>query len=217
MRPYKSIGHNCKKSNNHYLININTQILFFQIFNMYPVLGIFMKTHKKILDKIDEICMMLKAEIKAKRQTMDYNYVTTFIEAFIAKQELERTNKDTLFDDDNILATVLDLVMAGTETTATTLQWGILLMMRYPDIQKQVQKEIYTVLESRRPPTFEDRKAMPYTMAVIHEIQRFANVIPHIPHATSREINFKGYHLPKVSRWIDCKHSQIQPLWFLSL
>lgn len=47
-----------------------------------------MKTHKKILEKIDEICMMLKADIKAKRQKMDYNYLHTFIEAFIAKQEL---------------------------------------------------------------------------------------------------------------------------------
>lgn len=83
---------------------------------------------------------------------------------------------------------------------------------------EQVQKEIHTILESRRPPTFEDRKAMPYTLAVIHEIQRFANVIPHIPHATSTEINFKGYHIPKVSQlWRnDCKHSQIQPWWFLS-
>ncbi|CAI9539014.1 unnamed protein product [Staurois parvus] len=87
--------------------------------------------------------------------------------------------------------------MAGTETTATTLQWGILMMMKYPHIQEKVQKEIQAVLESGRPPTFEDRKAMPYTLAVIHEIQRFANVIPHIPHAASTEVNFKGYHIPK--------------------
>ncbi|XP_072272885.1 cytochrome P450 2W1-like [Pyxicephalus adspersus] len=168
-----------------------------QIFNLYPMFGSFLKTHKVILNKIDEICMVLKDDIKAKRQTIDDNCLQTFIEAIIAKQEGERTNKDTLFHDDNVLATVLDLVMAGTETTSTTLQWGILLMMRYPHIQRRVQKEIHSVLESGRLPRFEDKKSMPYTQAVIHEIQRFANLLPHVPHATSTDTNFKGYHIPK--------------------
>lgn len=30
---------------------------------------------------------------------------------------------------------VSNLFVAGVETTATTLRWGILLMMRYPEIQ----------------------------------------------------------------------------------
>ncbi|KAM5152700.1 cytochrome P450 2W1 [Mantella aurantiaca] len=188
---------NYKTRHYHYLINVKSQTLLFQIFNIYPILGKFMKTHKVILDKIDEICMVLKADINSKRQTMDYNCLHTFIEAIIAKQGVEGINKDTLFDDDNIIATLLDMVMAGTETISTTLQWGILLMMKYPHIQKLVHKEIHTVLQSGRPASYEDRKVMPYTLAVAHEIQRFANVIPHIPHATSKDTKFKGYHIPK--------------------
>ncbi|KAG9464706.1 hypothetical protein GDO78_019489, partial [Eleutherodactylus coqui] len=153
---------------------------YLQLFNMYPMLAMFMKTHKIILKNIDKICDVLKTDIQAKRNKMD-----------------ERTNKDSLFNDANVLATVLDLVMAGTETTSSTLQWGILLMMKYPEVQKKVQKEIHSVLESGRLPQFEDRNAMPYTHAVIHEVQRFANLLPNVPHATSTDTYFKGYHIPK--------------------
>ncbi|XP_044158720.1 cytochrome P450 2W1-like [Bufo gargarizans] len=170
---------------------------YLQLFNLYPILAVFMKTHKILLEKIDKICAVLKTDIQAKRRKMDFNFLYTFIEAIVAKQEEERTNKDTLFHDANVLATVLDLVMAGTETTSTTLQWGILLMMKYPEVQKKVKKEIILVLESGRLPRFEDRNAMPYTNAVVHEVQRFANLIPNIPHATSRDTYFKGYHIPK--------------------
>ncbi|KAG8544362.1 hypothetical protein GDO81_022613 [Engystomops pustulosus] len=170
---------------------------YLQLFNLYPTLAIFLKTHKIILEKIDKISNVLKTDIQAKRGKIDVNCLYTFIETIVAKQEKERTNKDTLFHDDNVLATVLDLVMAGTETTSTTLQWGILLMMKYPEVQKKVQRELHSVLESGRLPRFEDRNNMPYTHAVIHEVQRFANLIPHIPHATSMDTYFKGYCIPK--------------------
>ncbi len=39
----------------------------------------------------------------------------------------------------NLVATMLDLFIAGSETTSTTLTWSVLYMARHPDIQHRVQ------------------------------------------------------------------------------
>ncbi|XP_074742037.1 cytochrome P450 2W1-like isoform X3 [Strix uralensis] len=112
--------------------------------------------------------------------------------------EQEQNKSNTLFHDANILASALDLLMAGTETTSTTLQWAILLLMKYPEIQKKVHAEIERVLGPGCLPTFEDRKNMPFTNAVIHEVQRFVTLLPHVPRCTSVDTHFKGYFIPKI-------------------
>uniref|UniRef100_A0A8D0EYB5 Uncharacterized protein n=1 Tax=Strix occidentalis caurina TaxID=311401 RepID=A0A8D0EYB5_STROC len=111
---------------------------------------------------------------------------------------MEKNKKDSLFHDDNLIASILDLVMAGTETIATTLQWAILLMMKYPEIQKKVQEEIGRTVKSGSWATYEDRKNMPFTNAVLHEVQRFITLLPHVPRCTAVDTHFRGYFLPKV-------------------
>lgn len=40
-----------------------------------------------------------------------------------------------MFGEENVLACTLDMVMAGTETTAATLQWAVFLMVKHPHVQ----------------------------------------------------------------------------------
>uniref|UniRef100_A0A8C6TTP8 Cytochrome P450 2K1-like n=1 Tax=Neogobius melanostomus TaxID=47308 RepID=A0A8C6TTP8_9GOBI len=104
---------------------------------------------------------------------------------------------DSPFDEDNLLQTVLQLFNAGTDTTATTLRWGLLIMAKYPHLQDQVREEISRVIGSRQV-LIEDRKDLPFTDAVIHETQRIANIVPMaIPHRTSQDITFQGHFIKK--------------------
>uniref|UniRef100_G1MT58 Uncharacterized protein n=1 Tax=Meleagris gallopavo TaxID=9103 RepID=G1MT58_MELGA len=169
---------------------------FLHLFNFYPFLGFLLKPHKMILKKVEEVCVILKKHIQESKANINGNSLMSYIDALVFKQE-EDDKSNTLFDDANVLASALDLLMAGTETTSTTLQWAVLLMMKYPEIQKKVHAEIERVLGPDCLPTFEDRKNMPFTNAVIHEVQRFVTLLPHVPRCTSADTHFKGYFIPK--------------------
>lgn len=56
--------------------------------------------------------------------------------------------------DDQLLVLLLDLFMAGSETTSNSLSFSILYLVRYPDVQKKIQQEIDSL---EKEPTILDR------------------------------------------------------------
>lgn len=67
-----------------------------------------------------------------------------------------------------------------------------------PSYPEKVSDEITKVVGSAQP-RIAHRTQMPYTDAVIHEVQRFANILPTgLPHATTTNTTFKNYYIPKV-------------------
>ena len=52
-----------------------------------------------------------------------------------------------------------------------------------------------------------DQALMPFTVAVVHEVQRFADIIPlGLPHMTTRDIEVQGFYVPKVGLRLSQPH-----------
>ncbi|XP_075197732.1 uncharacterized protein LOC142297392 [Anomaloglossus baeobatrachus] len=168
------------------------------LYNAFPSLMRWIPgTHKSITQKIFELHTFFKGIFAKQRKELDINNQRSLVDYFLVKQKEEKPNPELYFHDKNLTSLVTDLFAAGMETTSTTLRWGLLIMMKYPEIQKNVQKEIEKVIGLTEP-QMTHRKQMPYTDAVIHEIQRFANLLPtNVPHQTTQDVTLKGFFLPK--------------------
>ncbi|KAI4545821.1 hypothetical protein MG293_002376 [Ovis ammon polii] len=121
-------------------------------------------------------------------------------DAFLDEVKEAKGNPESSFNDENLRLVVTDLFSAGMVTTSTTLAWALLLMILHPDVQRRVQQEVDEVIGKVRRPEMGDQALMPFTVAVVHEVQRFADIIPlGLPHMTSRDIEVQGFHVPKGS------------------
>ncbi|XP_034151473.1 cytochrome P450 2K1 isoform X3 [Esox lucius] len=181
-----------------------------QIYNMFPWLGPWIKNLMLIKKNIVDWKTEVMEIVRGLKETLNPQMCRGFVDSFLVRKQTlevkrlptksayqESGNTDSLYHDDNLVFSVTNLFVAGTDTTGNTLCWGLLLMAKYPHIQDKVQEEITRVIGSRQP-LVEDRKNLPYTNAVIHETQRFANIVPmSIPHTTSRDITFQGYFIKK--------------------
>ncbi|XP_021360956.1 cytochrome P450 2B5-like [Mizuhopecten yessoensis] len=154
---------------------------------------------KRNRDNFYEISDYMQQQITDHRNTFDPSNPRDFIDAFLKEQERQEPGS-AVFEDFNLQATISNLFVAGTETTATTIRWTILQLIYHTDIQDRLRREIENVIGPSRFPTLSDKENMPYYKAVITEALRFGNIAPFsVPHGASKDVEFRGMTIPKGS------------------
>ncbi|XP_074447928.1 cytochrome P450 2C9-like isoform X1 [Larus michahellis] len=170
-----------------------------QLYQMFSnILDYLPGPHNKIFTEFDALKAFVAEEVKIHQATLDPSSPQDFIDCFLTKMQEEKEHPNSSFHMKNLITSTFDLFIAGTETTSTTVRYGLLLLLKYPKIQEKVQEEIDRVVGRSRKPCVADRTQMPYTDAVVHEIQRFISLVPlSVPRAVTKDLCFREYVIPK--------------------
>jgi cytochrome P450 len=94
-----------------------------------------------------------------------------------------------------------DVMAGGIDTSATSIEWLIYILINHPEVQTKAQEELLRVVGPNRLPTFDDAENLPYLNAVISECFRFKHFAPFgIPHSTTKDTTLGGYRVPKAAQ-----------------
>ncbi|MCJ8734451.1 hypothetical protein PDJAM_G00235500 [Pangasius djambal] len=166
------------------------------IYDALPVVRSLPLPFKKAFDNYRTLKVMTVNMIKKHKTTRVPGKPRDFVDCYL--DELDKRDNDSTFSEEQLVVYIMNLHVAGTETTSNTLLTAILYLMVHPDIQKRCQQEIDEVMESKSQISFEDRHNMPYIQAMIHECQRIANTVPlSVFHCTTKDTELMNYTIPK--------------------
>ncbi|XP_077148597.1 cytochrome P450 2C23-like [Ranitomeya variabilis] len=170
-----------------------------QLYDIFPrIMKYLPGPHRKTFQLVKSLKDYVKESIKTHQKTLDSACPRDYIDCFLIRMNQEEKNLNTAFHLTNLIETVFDMFLGGSETTAITLYFGLLILIKYPEIQDKAHEEIDQVIGQERAPKADDRNQMPYTNALLHEIQRISDTFPMgAMRSTTRDVTFHGYHIPK--------------------
>ncbi|XP_035232463.1 cytochrome P450 2J2-like isoform X2 [Stegodyphus dumicola] len=143
----------------------------------------------------DSMKEYVSIQIKEHEETLNETNIRDFIDGYLV--EIHKRN-DSAFCKPVLEDTAVGLLSAGSETVRLTLDWLMLTMAAYPDVQEKIQFEIDKVIPRGTLPAWRDRKKLPYIEATIMELMRWRTIIPlNILRYTLEDVEFHGYFIPK--------------------
>ncbi|KAL0428978.1 UNVERIFIED_CONTAM: cytochrome [Sesamum radiatum] len=93
---------------------------------------------------------------------------------------------------------LLDLFVAGTDTTSSTVEWAMTELLRSPDKMSKARNELRDVVGQKEEIQESDISRLPYLRAVVKETFRLHPAAPLlVPHKAEEDVEIKGYIVPK--------------------
>nr|XP_048280855.1 cytochrome P450 2E1 [Myodes glareolus] len=92
-------------------------------------------SHRKLMKNISEIKQYALEKAKEHLQSLDSNCPRDVTDCLLKEMEKEKHSKEPIYTMENISVTLADMFFAGTETTSTTMRYGLLILMKYPEIE----------------------------------------------------------------------------------
>lgn len=130
-----------------------------------------------------------------------------YMDFFIAEMKKRKLDPST-FTRQTLNGNSQVLLMAASDTVRTSIEWAILYMVKYPEIQERAHAAIVKVLGKDKSPSWNDRENIPYLDAIIMEVSRIKSISPlGEPKWTTADMQVNYYDIPKGTYIINNFHA----------
>ncbi|KFK32676.1 hypothetical protein AALP_AA6G274300 [Arabis alpina] len=118
------------------------------------------------------------------------------IDVLLKLQSQETKLGSTMITDKHIRAIIMDLFVAGVDTSAISMDWALAEIARHPRVMKKVQTEIRELVGDKGKVSHEDLEGLVYMKMVIKETWRLHAPSPIlIPREAISKFEIKGYDI----------------------
>ncbi|KAH7854901.1 hypothetical protein Vadar_018882 [Vaccinium darrowii] len=122
----------------------------------------------------------------------------------------------------NVTIVILEMFIAGSETTSSTIEWAMTELLRSPNSMRKVKEEINSIIGLKGKVEENNMDKLPYLQAIVKETLRLHPAVPLlVPREAVEDSTYMGYNIPKntqvlVSAWAIGRDSEFwdDPLSF---
>ncbi|KAJ9170623.1 hypothetical protein P3X46_018717 [Hevea brasiliensis] len=163
----------------------------------FPILnwidgGRFEKKLKRLGKRSDEFLQRLIDEHRGKKENLES--MNTMIDHLLSLQESE----PEYYTDEIIKGLILNLLFAGTDTSAVTLEWVMSNLLNHPNTLRKARDEIDNQVGQECLLDELHLSTLPYLQKIIVETLRLYPAAPLLlPHVSSDNCSIGGYDLPR--------------------
>ncbi|XP_076799716.1 cytochrome P450 2B4-like [Clavelina lepadiformis] len=173
---------------------VNTAFRSFSFEPKFRFIPPFRAGYQKFMSDLEFVKASLGQIIDEHDATFDGKNLRDFVDAFL--KQIKAGKKE--FTRKQLVGYMRDLLVAGTDTSSSTLLWAALCLLHFPDAQQKLYDEIKDIIGSEGSVSASHTTMMPYTNAFIQEVFRFRTLAPlGIIHKTNEDAELSGYVIPR--------------------
>ncbi|KAG6419559.1 hypothetical protein SASPL_121781 [Salvia splendens] len=176
----------------------------FEIADMFPssrIIGALSWTKRRLKEMRWELDVILDNVIDQHRRNRVENELGNsefgsedLVDVFLRVKEEGKLQFP--IDKDNIKAVLHDVFVAGTDTSAGTIDWTMTELLRHPQVMAKAQAEVRQALKGNSTEQNDIVRNLKYLKLVIKEALRLHPPIPMLYRASKEEHMMNGYTIP---------------------
>jgi len=114
---------------------------------------------KDLIESSQNMLKYMEKAVTEHKETYSDDHTRDFIDIYLKEmKKREKTEEMSSFSDEQLIVAATDLLFPAVTTVSTTLNFSMVFLLKYPEVQTKMQQELDNVVGRDRLPTLDDRE-----------------------------------------------------------